>query len=126
MGAKWLYNCGFVSCCFLDFFKTVCSILVLFSRLPDHDKMNRTQNAAVGCMIHKGKRTVSTVVELHSHLPPLIDILWWTRPEIKISYEGPRPGYECFNGDPSEIQKDFLAPEFYLNCFLSLFLSFIQ
>ena len=27
---------------------------------------------------------------------------------------------------PSEIQRDFLAPDFYLNCFLSLFLSFIQ
>ena len=48
--------------------------------------------------------------------PPLIDIFWWTRPEIKIFHVGPRPGYEYFNGDSSEIQKDFLAPDFYLNC----------
>ena len=31
-----------------------------------------------------------------------------------------------FSRGSSEIQKDFLAPDFYLNCFLSLFLSFIQ
>ena len=62
----------------------------------------------------EGKRNMSTVVELYSHLPPLIDIKW-----------GPHLGYEYFNGGSSEIQKDFLAPDFYLNCFfLCFFLLF--
>ena len=56
---------------------------------------------------------MSTVVEIHSHLPPLTDILWWTRPEIKIFYEGPRPGYEYFNGDSSEILKELLHTYIY-------------
>ena len=53
---------------------------------------------------------MSTIVELYSHLPPLTDIKW-----------GPRLGYEYFNGGSSEIQKDFLAPDFYLNCFFFFF-----
>ena len=36
----------------------------------------------------EGKRTVPTVVELFSHLPPLTDILWRTRLKIKIFYAG--------------------------------------
>ena len=55
---------------------------------------------------------MSTVVELYSHLPPLTDIKW-----------GPRPGYEYFNEGSSEIQKDFLAPDFYLN-WIAFFLCF--
>ena len=58
---------------------------------------------------------MSAVVKLYSHLPPLKDIKW-----------GPRPGHGYFDGGSSEIQKDFLAPNFYLNSFFSLFLSFIQ
>ena len=57
---------------------------------------------------------MSITDELYSHLPPLTDIKW-----------GPRPGYAYFNGGSSEIQKDFLAPDFYMNCFFSLFVSFI-
>ena len=60
---------------------------------------------------------MSTVVELHSHLPSLIDILLWTRPRVKIFYVGLSPRYGYFSGSSSEIQEDFFAPDFYLNCF---------
>ena len=33
MGGKWPSSCCFVGCCFQDLFKTVCSILVLFSSI---------------------------------------------------------------------------------------------
>ena len=46
----------------------------------------------------------------YHHLPPLTD--------IKL---GPRSRYEYFNGGSPEIEKDFLAPDFYKNCFLFLF-----
>ena len=59
----------------------------------------------------KGKRHMSITDELHSLLLPLTDIKW-----------GPRPGCGYFSGGSSEIQKDFLAPDFYLNCFF--FVSF--
>ena len=52
---------------------------------------------------------MSTVVELPSHLPQF--------------YEGLGPGYGYFNEGSSGIQKDFLAPDFYLNCFV-FFVSF--
>ena len=58
----------------------------------------------------KGKWNMSTAVELYSHLPPLTDIKW-----------GTRLGYEYFNGGSSKIQKDFLTPDFYLNCFFFFF-----
>ena len=59
------------------------------------------------------KQNVSAVVELYSHLPPLTDIKW-----------GPRPDHIYFNGGSSEIQKDFLAPDFYLNSFWGFFSFF--
>ena len=34
---------------------------------------------------------------------------------------GLSPGYGYFSGGSSEIQKDFLAPDFYLNCFFLCF-----
>ena len=64
----------------------------------------------------KGQRKVECVYHWRttSHLPPLTDIKW-----------GLRPGYEYFRGGSFEIQKDVLAPDFYLNCFLlSFFLLF--
>ena len=62
----------------------------------------------------EGKRNVFAVVELYSYLLPLTDIKW-----------GPPPGYKCLNGGSSEIQKYFLAPDFYTNYFfLCFFLLF--
>ena len=62
------------------------------------------------------------VIKLHYHLPPLIDILWKTRPGIKIFYVGLLQNTDILVEAPSEIQKDFLTPDFYLNCFV--FVSF--
>ena len=59
----------------------------------------------------QGKRNMSITDELHSHLLLLTNIKW-----------GPRPGYRYFSGGSSEIQKDFLTPDFYLNFFF--FISF--
>ena len=57
---------------------------------------------------------MSITDELHCHLLPLTDIKW-----------GPHLGYGYFSGGSSEIQKDFLTPDFYLNCFfLCSFLLF--
>ena len=41
----------------------------------------------------------------------------------QIFYKGLSPGYGYFNGGSTGIQKDFLTPEFYLNCFV-FFVSF--
>ena len=49
---------------------------------------------------------MSITDEQYHHLPRLTDIKW-----------GLRPAYEYFNRGSSEIQKDFLAPGFRLNCF---------
>ena len=80
---------------------------------PPNDKLEiwRT-SSTIKSQKSEGKWNVSTVVEQYSHLPQLTDMKW-----------GPRPGYEYFNGGSSEIQKDFLALDFYLNCFF-LFLCF--
>ena len=66
---------------------------------------------------------MATIVELHSHFPPLIDISWWTHPGIKIFYGDLVWDTDILVEAPSEIQKDFLAPDFYLNCFF-VFVSF--
>ena len=71
----------------------------------------------------QGKRTVSITDELQSHLSPLTDILWLARPGINIFYGGLIRDTDILVEAPSEMQKDFLAPDFYLNCcFLCFFL----
>ena len=85
--------------------------------IPPNDKLEIwSTSSTINFQKSEGKRNVSTVIELYSRLPPLADIEW-----------GPRPGYEYFNGGSFKIQRDFLAPDFYLNCifpFLCFFLLF--
>ena len=50
---------------------------------------------------------------------------WRNLPQLKDNKWGPRPGYEYFSGGSSELQNDFLTPDFNWIVF-SLFLSFIQ
>ena len=56
---------------------------------------------------------MSITDELHCHLPPLRDIKW-----------GPSPKNGYFSGGSSKIQKDFLAPDLYLNCFFFVYLFY--
>ena len=61
------------------------------------------------------------VIELPSHIQPLTNILWKTRPGIKMFYVGLVQDMDILVEAPSEIQKDFLAPDFYLNYFFCLY-----
>ena len=81
---------------------------------PGNDKLEIwSTSSTIKSQNSEGKLNVSITNELYSNLPPLTDIKW-----------GPRPGYEYFNGGSSEIQKDFLAPDFSLIFFLCFFLLF--
>ena len=95
-----------------------------------------------------GKTSSNKIEEKRGNTPPMINLRFGARalplnPKVRRKAErvnhwrtiisssaitdikwGPRPGYEYFNVGSSEIQKDFLAPDFYLIVFFPLFLLF--
>ena len=104
--SKWTYNLS------------IFNFILLHSYWNDKLEI-WSMSSAIKSHSLKENRTVSTIVELYSHLPPLTYILCWLIWR-KILYEGLSPGYGYFSGGSSEIQKDFLTPDFFLNCFFFL------